>query len=100
MGTKYFKEFLDNIDSSWHPYEIDKDALERLKKFIQDAGYLGFLSAVTNGGLFFSRSLQLYCCNTSKDYTGIEFVNHVLNAAFDYLFKDLYAFGQDIFGNQ
>jgi hypothetical protein len=100
MSIKYLREFLDNIDGSWHPYEIDKEALERLKQLIQGADYFEFLSAVTNGGLFFSKSLQLYSCNTAKDYTDIEFVNNVLKAAFDYLFNGLYAFGQDVFGNQ
>lgn len=100
MSTKYFRDFRNNIYSSWHPNEIDREALERLNKLIQDAGYFEFLSAVTNGGIFYGRSLQLYCCNAAKNYTDIEFVNNVLIAAFDYLFKDLYAFGQDILGNQ
>lgn len=100
MSIKYFREFLDNIDSSWHPYEIDKDSLVRLREFIKDAAYFEFLSSVTNGGLFFNRALQLYCCNAAKDYSDIEFVNHVLKAAFEYLFNGLCAFGQDVFGNQ
>lgn len=78
---------------------VQRESIE-YKKDIKDSDYLHFVEKFFNGGMFFGGSLILYSFGTTDSYAQISEVNSALNREFESLFKGLFAFGQDIFGNQ
>lgn len=91
--------FIKGLYKSFNYSAIQKESVE-YKKDIKDLDYLHFVEKLLNGGMFFGGSLILYSFGATDSYAQISEVNKTLNKEFGSLFKELFAFGQDIFGNQ
>jgi hypothetical protein len=82
------------------PSEVDSLVLRKCASTIKSKDYLEFISSIGNGGFFFGQSLQFYSLIREKSFRSIISVNELLTQEFDFLFKGLYSFAQDVFGNQ
>jgi hypothetical protein len=100
MDEKYFRYFLEKKDKPFAQFKIDVNVLNKVKEVVKDKNYFDFLLNIGNGGLFFKQSLHLYSFNSDEIFMSIKHVNNVIKTAYDPLFNNLLAFGQDIFGNQ
>jgi hypothetical protein len=79
---------------------IDKKILDEVKLIIIDENYWEFINEVGNGGFFFNKSLHFYSLIAENSFRSIIDFNKSLSREFSFLFNGLYAFAQDIFGNQ
>lgn len=96
----YFQYLLNQKTDKRTPPEINEDTLDICQQFIVDKNYFDFISFIGNGGFFFGQSLQVYDLGENKNFNNILSVNTTLVENFGDIFKDLFAFAQDIFGNQ
>ncbi|PWV56389.1 SMI1/KNR4 family protein [Chitinophaga sp. S165] len=97
---KQFKYFLDNKLKQANAYKSNIDTVAICKLSVKDQDYFDFISFIENGGFFFGQSLQIYDHSNSHGFNNIIVVNSMFKKEFNFLFKDVFSFGQDIFGNQ
>jgi hypothetical protein len=95
-----YEFFLDNKMKDQISFEVDSLVLRKCASTIKSKDYLEFISSIGNGGFFFGQSLQFYSLISEKSFRSIISVNELLTQEFDFLFKGLYSFAQDVFGNQ
>jgi len=91
--------FIKSLYKSFNYSSVQKVAID-YKKNIRDLDYLDFVEKFFNGGLFLEGALMLYSYGVTDGYAQISEVNKSLNEEFGSLFGNLFAFGQDVFGNQ
>jgi hypothetical protein len=95
------KYFLENkLKEPESPKYIDNQIKEDANLIIGDTNYLDFISSIDNGGFFFGQSFQFYSLTSENTFRSIKIVNEQLVKEFSFLFDGLFAFAQDIFGNQ
>jgi hypothetical protein len=95
---KYFLE--KKLQEPASPIYIDEQIKEEVNLIIGDTNYFEFITSIGNGGFFFGQSLQFYSLTSENTFRSIKIVNELLIKEFSFLFDGLFAFAQDIFGNQ
>jgi len=98
--SNHFQYFLNQKFDKWSSPEISEDTLSICKQWIKDIDYFDFLSYTGNGGFFWGQSLQIYDISDKDSFNNILSVNASLVKEYGDLFKDLFSFAQDIFGDQ
>lgn len=98
--SNHFQYFLNQKFDKWSSPEISEDTLNICQQWIEDEDYFDFLSYIGNGGFFWRQSLQIYDLGDDKNFNNILSVNTTLVKEFGDIFKDLFSFAQDIFGDQ
>lgn len=98
--SNQFQYFLNQKWDGWSSPEISEGTLNICQQWIKDVDYFDFLSYTGNGGFFWGQSLQIYSISDKDSFNNILSVNAALVKEFGDLFKDLFSFAQDIFGDQ
>lgn len=78
---------------------LDVDLLSKNMQVIDNTDYVEFIREY-NGGFFFNAALHLYGYSNKFEYYYASNVNSILNQAYGDRVKNLYSFGQNLFGNQ
>jgi hypothetical protein len=100
MNKVLFNKLLDNKVREFYSGEPDFMLLSKYKHQVRDTAYFDFLIESHNGGLFYRQSLHVYSYSQNREFNNIEFVNRVLKNEYGNMFEGLFAFAQDLFGNQ
>ena len=80
-------------------YSPSVEKLELLLTYVRDANYIGFIKQY-NGGYYYTGSLQLYSVSNDGLLDDIFAINSIIASTYKFIFRQLFSFGQDTFGNQ
>lgn len=95
-----FYDFLSDNKSFHFPEQpYSQEIMSVVKNKVNDITYFEWMLE-NNGGYYFNSSLHFYGFCTQPNYHNIITVNQHLSKTYQYLYNDLFAFAEDVFGNQ
>ena len=95
-----FYEFLGDNKSFHFPEQpYSEEIISMVKNEVNDAAYFEWMLE-RNGGYYFNSSLHFYGFCTQPNYHNIITINQHLTNTYQQLSNGLFAFAEDIFGNQ